>query len=146
MSATSTVVRSGSDWANRDSSLISTVIYRKSLWERPLGWLGLTAGKPQGGGLRVWGVASGSAASHPNSGSPDLVEFGEESQKFRNESSPDQRAVVSNFAACQGEAPAGPFGTLGCAAGPPFQRADRNAGVRTPEILGKIVPIGRIGL
>src|SRR5208337_3538235 len=66
----------------RDSSLISTVIYRKSLWERPLGWLGLTAGKPQGGGLRVWGVASGSAASHPNSGSPDLVEFGEESRKI----------------------------------------------------------------
>ncbi len=48
------------------------------------GWLGLTAGKPQGGGLRVWGVASGSAASQPNSGSPDLVEFGEESRKINN--------------------------------------------------------------
>ena len=108
--------------------------------------LGLTAGKPQGGGLRVWGVASGSAASHPNSGSPDLVEFGEESQKFRNESSPDQRAVVSNFAACQGEAPAGPVGTMGSAEGLPFRGHGWNAGVRTPEILGKIVPIGRLGL
>src|SRR5208337_2539118 len=96
MSATSTVVRSGSDWANRDSSLISTVIYRKSLWERPLGWLGLTAGKPHGGGLRVWGVASGSAASHPNSGSPDLVEFGEESRRIRRQVQQRDSYCVAN--------------------------------------------------
>jgi len=44
------------------------------------------------------------------------------------------------------EYPAGPVGTMGSAEGPLFQGPGRNAGVRTPGILGKIVPIGRIGL
>ncbi len=67
-------------------------------------------------------------------------------KQIRNESSPDLRAVKTNFAACQGEAPAGLVGTLGSAEGPAFRGPGRNAGVRTPEILGKIVPIGRLGL
>jgi len=33
-----------------------------------LGWLGLTAGKPQGPSLGNWGVTFVSAASHPDSG------------------------------------------------------------------------------
>ena len=48
-----------------------------------LGWLGLTAGKPQGRSLCVWGVASGSAASHPDPGSSGMVEFSEESRYSR---------------------------------------------------------------
>jgi hypothetical protein len=36
-----------------------------------LGWLGLTEGKPQVGSVWIWGVAFGSAASHPGTG--DLV-------------------------------------------------------------------------
>ena len=42
---------------------------------------GLTVGKPQGRSLCVWGVASGSAASHPDPGSSAMVEFSEESPK-----------------------------------------------------------------
>ncbi len=49
---------------------------------KTLGWLGLTVGKPQGRSLCVWGVASGSAASHPNPGSSGMVEFSEESRRF----------------------------------------------------------------
>ena len=37
-------------------------------------------GKPQGRSLCVWGVASGSAASHPDPGSSGMVEFSEESR------------------------------------------------------------------
>src|SRR6516225_293639 len=44
------------------------------------GWLGLTEGKPQGPGMRIWGVACGSA-SHPDHGVPGKVEFREKSQK-----------------------------------------------------------------
>jgi len=47
---------------------------------KTLGWLGLTVGKPQGRSLCVWGVASGSAASHPNPGSSEMVEFSEKSR------------------------------------------------------------------
>ena len=47
-----------------------------------LGWLGLTVGKPRGRSLCVWGVASGSAASHPDLGSSGMVEFSEESRKM----------------------------------------------------------------
>jgi hypothetical protein len=50
------------------AKLNSTVIRRIPRWGRVLGWLGLTAGKPQGRGLEIWGVASGSAASHPDPG------------------------------------------------------------------------------
>ncbi len=46
------------------------------------GWLGLTVGKPQGRSLCDWGVASGSAASHPNPGSSGMVETSEESRFF----------------------------------------------------------------
>jgi len=49
---------------------------------KTLGWLGLTVGKPQGRSLCVWGVASGSAASHPNPGSSGMVEFSEESRYY----------------------------------------------------------------
>jgi len=49
---------------------------------KTLGWLGLTVGKPQGRSRCVWGVASGSAASHPNPGSSGMVEFSEESRRF----------------------------------------------------------------
>ena len=45
-------------------------------------WLGLTVGKPQGRSLCVWGVASGSAASHPDPGSSGMVEFSEESRRI----------------------------------------------------------------
>ena len=58
-------------------------LHRDSLypmWGKRLGWLGLTVGKPQGRSLCVWGVASGSAASHPDPGSSAMVEFSEESQ------------------------------------------------------------------
>ena len=63
--------------------LLSTELHRDSLYPmmgKTLGWLGLTGGKPQGRSLCVWGVASGSAASHPNPGSSGMVEFSEESQ------------------------------------------------------------------
>ena len=50
---------------------------------KTLGWLGLTVGKPQGRSLCVWGVASNSAASHPNPGSSGMVEFSEESRRDR---------------------------------------------------------------
>ena len=46
---------------------------------KTLGWLGLTVGKPQGRSPCVRGVASSSAASHPNPGSSGMVEFSEES-------------------------------------------------------------------
>src|SRR5208282_2233229 len=49
---------------------------------KTLGWLGLTVGKPQGRSLCAWGVASGSAASHPDPGSSGMVEFSEESPFF----------------------------------------------------------------
>ena len=57
-------------------------LHRDSLYPmmgKTLGWLELTVGKPQGRSLCVWGVASGSAASHPNPGSSGMVEFSEES-------------------------------------------------------------------
>jgi len=44
-------------------------------------WLGLTVGKLQGRSLCIWGVASGSAASHPDPGSSGMVEISEESQE-----------------------------------------------------------------
>jgi len=44
------------------------------------GWLGLNAEKPQGPSLGNWGVASGSAASHPDPGNSYMVEFSEESR------------------------------------------------------------------
>ncbi len=44
-----------------------------------LGWLGLTVGKPQGRSPYIWGVASGSAASHPDPDSSGMVEISEES-------------------------------------------------------------------
>jgi len=47
-----------------------------------LGWLELTAGKPQSRGQRVWGVAFGSAASHPASFRFGVVEIREESRFF----------------------------------------------------------------
>src|SRR5208337_5687869 len=50
------------------------------IWGKMLGWLGLTVGKPQGRSLCVWGVASGSAASHPDPGSSGMVELSEESE------------------------------------------------------------------
>src|SRR5208337_2528852 len=50
------------------------------IWGKMLGWLGLTVGKPQGRSLCVWGVASGSAASHPDPGSSGMVELSEESR------------------------------------------------------------------
>src|SRR5271157_4371269 len=43
----------------------------------------MPVGKPQGRSLCVWGVASGSAASHPDPGSSGMVEFSEESRDFR---------------------------------------------------------------
>ncbi|MGD0043749.1 MAG: hypothetical protein ABSE84_25645, partial [Isosphaeraceae bacterium] len=58
-------------------------LHRDSLYPmmgKTLGWLGLTVGKPQGRSLCVWGVASGSAASHPNPGSSGMVELSEESR------------------------------------------------------------------
>jgi hypothetical protein len=60
---------------HRDSSYL--------MIEKTLGWLGLTEGKPQGRGLGIWGVASGSAASHPDPGNSCLVEFREESRSSR---------------------------------------------------------------
>src|SRR5208282_4397207 len=55
---------------------------------KTLGWLGLTVGKPQGRSLCVWGVASGSAASHLDPGSSGMVEFSEESHVLSIDRSP----------------------------------------------------------
>src|SRR5271157_1474164 len=64
-------------------SRVLAELHRDSLYpndgERRLGGLELTVGKPQGRSLCVWGVASGSAASHSDPGSSGMVEFSEES-------------------------------------------------------------------
>ena len=55
---------------------------------KTLGWLGLTVVKPRGRSLCVWGVASGSAASHSDPGSFGMVELSEESHFFAAETRP----------------------------------------------------------
>ena len=52
---------------DRECALNSTVIRPISELGELLGWLGLTARKPQSYGPRHRGVAFGSAASHPDS-------------------------------------------------------------------------------
>ena len=67
----------------RKSPRLLAELHRDSLYSmmgKDVGWLGLTMGKPQGRSLCVWGVASGSAASHPAPGSTGMVEFSEESR------------------------------------------------------------------
>ena len=39
------------------------------MMRKVLGWLGLTVGKPQDRSQSIWGVAFGSATSHPDLGS-----------------------------------------------------------------------------
>jgi len=65
---------------------VLTELHRDSsspMMGKRLGWLGLTVGKPQGRSRGIWGVAFGSATSHPDPGSSAMVEFSEESRRKR---------------------------------------------------------------